>query len=198
MDITETVLKFIPQLQFLALLHMIVTRHWVEGYCISNHPAILFHVFLELWSALLNDKHSTIKFNLLEWITVVILQNIFIINIEFYQMYAECFYCIWWVQTLIRTWMNFAGFSIQSCFFSHFFQSWYPLYFENLQREAMKTSKTSSRTKLISICSLNSAHWSDIISWFTNIINLVKNLNLKILSMSTNMYNIKWNVEISN
>ena len=66
-------------------------------------------------------------------------------------------------------------------------------YFENLQREAMKTSKTSSRTKLILICLLNSAHWSDI-SWFTNIINLVK--NLKILRMSTNTYNIKWNVEI--
>ena len=110
------------------------------------------HDFLELWSTLLNDKHSTIKFNLLEWSTVVIPQNIFIINIEFYQMYAECFYCIWWLQTLIRTWMNFVGFSIQSWFFSHFFQSWYPLYFENLQREAMKTSKTSSRTKLISIC----------------------------------------------
>ena len=31
-------------------------------------------------------------------------------------------------------------------------------YFENLQREAMKTSKTSSRTKLILICLLNSAH----------------------------------------
>ena len=81
--------------------------------------------------------------------------------------------------------------------FSHFLQSWYPVYFENLQREAVKTSKTSSWTKIISICSLNSTHWSDIISWFTNIINLVKNLNLKILSMSTNMYNIKWNVEIS-
>ena len=82
-------------------------------------------------------------------------------------------------------------------FFPHFFQSWYPVYFENLQREAMKTSTTSSWTKLILICSLNSAHWSNIISWFTNIINFVKNLNLKILSMSTNTYNIKWNVEIS-
>ena len=44
-------------------------------------------------------------------------------------------------------------------FFPHFFQSYSnPVYFENLQREAMKTSKTSCRTKLISICSLNSAH----------------------------------------
>ena len=70
-------------------------------------------------------------------------------------------------------------------------------YFENLQREAMKTSKTSSRTKLILICLLNSVHWSDI-SWFTNTINLVK--NLKILSMSTNTYNIKnemWKLAIN-
>ena len=32
----------------LALLYMIVVKHWVEGYRISNHRAILFQVFLEL------------------------------------------------------------------------------------------------------------------------------------------------------
>ena len=117
MNITETVLKFVPHLQFLVLLHMIVAKHWVEGYCISNHRAILFHVFLELWAAFLNDKNPTIKFNLLEWSTLVILQKIFTKNTEFYQMYAECFYCIWWVQTLIWTWMNFARFLIQSWVF---------------------------------------------------------------------------------
>ena len=121
MDITGTVLKFVPHLQFLALLHLIVAKHWVEGYRISNHWAILFHVILELWSMLQNDKNSTIKFNLLELSTQVILQNIFIINTEFYQMYTECFYCIWWVQTLIRTWMNFARFLTQSWFFSPLF-----------------------------------------------------------------------------
>ena len=62
MDISGTVLKFVPHLQFLALLHTIVAKHWVEVYRISNHRAILSHVFLELWSALLNDKISTIKF----------------------------------------------------------------------------------------------------------------------------------------
>ena len=127
MDLTGTVWKFVPHLQFLALLYMIIAKHWVEGYGISNHWAILFHVFLELWSALLNDKNSSIKFNLLEWSTLVILQNVFIINIEFYQMYIECFYCIWWVQTLIHPWMNFASFWIQSWFFFHFFRAWYPV-----------------------------------------------------------------------
>ena len=44
MDITETV----PHLQFLPLLHMIVVKHCIERYCISNHRAILFQAFLKL------------------------------------------------------------------------------------------------------------------------------------------------------